>query len=153
MTKGWLTFFNTRTGNCGSRPNTRIVGGHEAVKNSWPWQVQLRTTSGFPFCGGSLVDPSWVVTATHCVTDSTPSSVKIRYFIIKKLIFPFHPFYTDNLNRLTLCFGCLFRSYDPKMCLTVFYKNIASLELKTKGYLYQKFPLALLEVNYLYAAF
>ncbi|KAL9985657.1 hypothetical protein ACROYT_G008083 [Oculina patagonica] len=73
-----VSAFALAEGNCGSRPNTRIVGGHEAPVNSWPWQVQLRSSSGFPFCGGSLVDPSWVVTATHCVTRASPSSIYIR---------------------------------------------------------------------------
>ncbi|CAH3040258.1 unnamed protein product [Pocillopora meandrina] len=72
------TFALAEAGNCGSRPITRIVGGHEAAINSWPWQVMLRYSSGFPFCGGSLIDPNWVVTATHCVTDTHPSSVKVR---------------------------------------------------------------------------
>ena len=72
-------------GDCGSRPHTRIVGGHEAAVNSWPWQVQLRSTNGFPFCGGSLIDPYWVVSATHCLKNlfgsTKPSEVKIRYEI------------------------------------------------------------------------
>lgn len=80
------------TGNCGTRPNVRIVGGHEAAVNGWPWQVQLRSYS--PFCGGSLVDPLWVVTATHCVTNASPSDFKIRYFINN---FTLHPFAKEEL--------------------------------------------------------
>ena len=111
----WLNLFNTRIGNCGSRPNTRIVGGHESVPNSWPWQVQLRTTSGYPFCGGSLVDPSWVVTATHCVTNSAPSSVKIRYLILKRYylsILTIHIILITFPERPSVCFSCLFMDFN-----------------------------------------
>uniref|UniRef100_A0AAZ3Q082 chymotrypsin n=1 Tax=Oncorhynchus tshawytscha TaxID=74940 RepID=A0AAZ3Q082_ONCTS len=44
----------------------RIVNGEEAVPHSWPWQVSLQQTSGFHFCGGSLINENWVVTAAHC---------------------------------------------------------------------------------------
>lgn len=50
-------------GNCGSKPSVRIVGGTVAAQNSWPWQAMLQTTSGFPFCGGSLIAPQWVASA------------------------------------------------------------------------------------------
>ncbi|KAL9986065.1 hypothetical protein ACROYT_G000134 [Oculina patagonica] len=66
---------------CGSRSSssaTRIVGGTEASVISWPWQVMVTDNSGLQFCGGSLVDPSWVVTAAHCLPGRTPSSIKIR---------------------------------------------------------------------------
>ncbi|KAL9985794.1 hypothetical protein ACROYT_G008239 [Oculina patagonica] len=65
-------------GSCGIRPHTRIVGGVNAKHGDWPWQVQLRTTSGFPYCGGSLVAPQWILTATHCVRGKSPSSIVIR---------------------------------------------------------------------------
>jgi len=48
-------------------PEERIVGGEEAVPHSIPWQVSLRRKSdNFHFCGGSLLDPTTVITAAHC---------------------------------------------------------------------------------------
>ena len=65
---------------CGSRPNarSRIAGGSVARVNSWPWQVMLIRSSGDQFCGGSLVDPYWVVTAAHCVSDESSYSIKVK---------------------------------------------------------------------------
>uniref|UniRef100_A0A8C9XBL0 chymotrypsin n=1 Tax=Sander lucioperca TaxID=283035 RepID=A0A8C9XBL0_SANLU len=45
---------------------SRIINGEEAVPHSWPWQVSLQYSNGFHFCGGSLVNKNWVVTAAHC---------------------------------------------------------------------------------------
>ncbi|XP_076595172.1 chymotrypsin A-like [Chaetodon auriga] len=45
---------------------SRIVNGEEAVPHSWPWQVSLQDYTGFHFCGGSLMNENWVVTAAHC---------------------------------------------------------------------------------------
>lgn len=71
----------THLGDCGSRPLTqaRIVGGTEAAVNSWPWQAMLLTYRGrTQFCGGTLVDPLWVVTAAHCVVVLRPSDMFVR---------------------------------------------------------------------------
>ncbi|KAM8735456.1 trypsin-2-like [Acanthopagrus schlegelii] len=42
----------------------KIVGGHECTPHSQPHQVSLN--SGYHFCGGSLVNENWVVSAAHC---------------------------------------------------------------------------------------
>ncbi|XP_031708467.1 chymotrypsin-like protease CTRL-1 [Anarrhichthys ocellatus] len=48
----------------------KIVNGQNAVSGSWPWQVSLQDGSGFHFCGGSLINQYWVVTAAHCRVSS-----------------------------------------------------------------------------------
>ncbi|TRY84522.1 hypothetical protein DNTS_001284 [Danionella cerebrum] len=42
----------------------KIVGGYECQPYSKPWQASLN--SGYHFCGGSLINENWVVSAAHC---------------------------------------------------------------------------------------
>ncbi|XP_042279816.1 trypsin-2-like isoform X1 [Thunnus maccoyii] len=46
----------------------KIVGGYECTPHSQPHQVSLN--SGYHFCGGSLVNEYWVVSAAHCYKSS-----------------------------------------------------------------------------------
>lgn len=62
------------SGSCGQPAiiprSSRIVGGEEATPGSWPWQVLLTSSStgtSSQFCGGSLLNDRWVLTAAHCV--------------------------------------------------------------------------------------
>ncbi|PIO16305.1 Chymotrypsinogen 2 [Aquarana catesbeiana] len=50
---------------------SRIVNGVTAIPGSWPWQVSLQTSTGFHFCGGSLINRQWVVTAAHCAVTTS----------------------------------------------------------------------------------
>jgi secreted trypsin-like serine protease len=55
----------------------RIVGGFTASQGDDPWQVALidaRIRENDVWCGGSLVDRQWVLTAAHCVDNGTPPS-------------------------------------------------------------------------------
>ncbi|XP_070586456.1 mast cell tryptase-like [Erythrolamprus reginae] len=45
--------------------STRIVGGQPASEGSWPWQAGL-SVFNITFCGGTLIDEKWVLTAAHC---------------------------------------------------------------------------------------
>ena len=51
-------------------PSSRIVGGKETSIQNWPWQVGLQSPhDGSIFCGGSLLNKEWVITAAHCIHD------------------------------------------------------------------------------------
>ncbi|XP_023248086.1 chymotrypsin-like elastase family member 2A [Copidosoma floridanum] len=50
----------------------RIFNGKPSRRGSWPWQVSLQLLHpklGFigHWCGGVLIDQSWVLTAGHCI--------------------------------------------------------------------------------------
>lgn len=47
-----------------------VIGGHEADKNRYPWQVLLNNRQYSTMCGGSILAQSWIVTAAHCVVDA-----------------------------------------------------------------------------------
>ncbi|KAM5303530.1 trypsin [Glossophaga mutica] len=47
-----------------SDDDDKIVGGYTCGRNSIPYQVSLN--SGYHFCGGSLINNQWVVSAAHC---------------------------------------------------------------------------------------
>jgi Trypsin/Fibronectin type III domain len=52
-----------------------IIGGTTANITDAPWQVGLLRGQGssydYQFCGGSIINEEWVVTAAHCLADHT----------------------------------------------------------------------------------
>uniref|UniRef100_A0A672RP68 Transmembrane protease serine 9-like n=2 Tax=Sinocyclocheilus grahami TaxID=75366 RepID=A0A672RP68_SINGR len=60
---------------CGRAPlNTKIVGGQNASAGAWPWQASLHR-AGSHFCGGSLINNEWVLTAAHCFANTSRSDL------------------------------------------------------------------------------
>ena len=69
-------------GGCGNKPaGSRIVGGNQAPKDAWPWQAMLASTGGSQFCGGSLIDEQWVLTASHCVDGEVARGIVVRWVV------------------------------------------------------------------------
>uniref|UniRef100_A0A668UST4 Peptidase S1 domain-containing protein n=1 Tax=Oreochromis aureus TaxID=47969 RepID=A0A668UST4_OREAU len=126
--------------------NTRIVGGQVAPDGSWPWQVSLQT-SGSHFCGGSLINSQWVLTAAHCfqTTDQSGLSVNLGRQTLQgsnpnavsqtvtQIII--HPNYNSKTNDNDICLLRLsspvtFTSYISPVCLaasdSTFYSGVNS---------------------------
>jgi len=54
--------------------SSRVLNGRVAKDGAWPWQVALMKKGSKPgfvsqFCGGTMLQNEWVLTAAHCVVD------------------------------------------------------------------------------------
>ncbi|XP_057634737.1 ovochymase-2 [Chionomys nivalis] len=47
---------------------SRIVGGSQVEKGSFPWQVSLKQKQKH-VCGGTIISSQWVITAAHCMAN------------------------------------------------------------------------------------
>ena len=80
-------------------PNVRIVGGVEAVPNSWPASVLIEFSVSGSFyvqelnknidasyssrCGGTIIDRKTIMSAAHCVIDTFDQEYNGKIYKIK----------------------------------------------------------------------
>ncbi|KAL0111980.1 hypothetical protein PUN28_013305 [Cardiocondyla obscurior] len=56
----------------------RIINGENVARGEIPYQVSLQQpNSRFHFCGGSIINSNYVVTAAHCVEGKTVADIMI----------------------------------------------------------------------------
>ena len=54
-----------------------IVGGTTSAAGAHPFMASLQDASGFAFCGGSVIAPTFVLTTAHCVPDGDATGLSV----------------------------------------------------------------------------
>jgi hypothetical protein len=49
----------------------KIIGGSSAGLSNWDWVVSLRDVNNTHFCGGSIINEWYIITAAHCLQHKT----------------------------------------------------------------------------------
>ncbi|PKL84520.1 MAG: hypothetical protein CVV22_12515 [Ignavibacteriae bacterium HGW-Ignavibacteriae-1] len=70
-------------------PEFQIIGGVNADIEDYPWQVAIFSVRADgkleqQMCGGSIIDPYWILTAGHCVQDDAHKTQKIVAHITRR---------------------------------------------------------------------
>jgi len=114
----------------------RIVGGEPAADGEFPWQVSIRQIGNIGathFCGGTIINENWVMTAAHCCAGQTPHFMHIVAGGIKLNSYEFeeetrdvdniirHPEYDSQGLTNDIC---LLKLSDP-LQMTDYIKSIA----------------------------
>ncbi|XP_010081488.1 PREDICTED: coagulation factor IX [Pterocles gutturalis] len=116
------------------KTGTRVVGGSDSMRGEVPWQVYLVDSQGVGFCGASIINEKWVVTAAHCLNagdnvtavageynTNEDDNTEQRRKVVK--ILP-HPTYDATINKhhndialLELDQPLSFNSYVTPICI------------------------------------
>jgi trypsin len=89
--------------------NRKIVGGVAADIKDHPWQVALSIPwpGGSMFCGGTLIQDKWVLTAAHCFSPANQAAPRVKAGVTNPELGPWietgkvfvHQSYNDKTNE------------------------------------------------------
>ncbi|CAF0944902.1 unnamed protein product [Didymodactylos carnosus] len=101
-----VTYKCNPSASCGCSKNSailnKIVGGEIAIQQSWGWAVSIRR-SGSHICGGSVISPTFILTAAHCITNGLSVVVGIDKLTDKGQTRPISRIYSHpSYNTKTL---------------------------------------------------
>ena len=54
-----------------------VINGTPGSTSTYPWIVHLADSDGNQFCGASLISPTWVLTAGHCLLNAAGDAIDI----------------------------------------------------------------------------
>lgn len=55
----------------------RVIGGSTAENGQFPWMVEMLFLNNEHLCGGTLIHPSWVLTAGHCAIIAEDADMRL----------------------------------------------------------------------------
>ncbi|GFO33008.1 serine protease [Plakobranchus ocellatus] len=106
--------------------NFRIVGGEDAQRHEFPWQVFGRHT-----CGGTLIDDQWVLTAAHCLENDEVYYLRTvfnHYDWLQVAVGLLDIQVENSSNLLSVADFYTYGDYNPSMYLI---NDIALVKLKS----------------------
>ncbi|NXU52641.1 CFAI factor, partial [Turnix velox] len=116
---------------CGLRNHTltrrkRIIGGQNATKGEFPWQVAIKETTNegtTVYCGGVYIGGCWVLTAAHCVRANRVHQYRVWVAMLDSIRYN-SEVDTFRLNKLII---------HEKYNASTYENDIALLELRSSG--------------------
>ncbi|XP_043210235.1 coagulation factor IX-like [Amphibalanus amphitrite] len=137
---------------CGVR-QTRVVGGTDATAGQFPWQAGIVSTGNTrSWCGGSVINNRYVLTAAHCTDGKDASQIQVmlgdlrigttdageqRYSVVQIIE---HPQYTSasgsgwDFSLLKLDREITFSSTISPVCLAEAGQTYADVTAIASGY-------------------
>jgi secreted trypsin-like serine protease len=87
---------------------SRIIGGEVARAAEFPWQVAIYvdTVDGKFFCGGSLLNREWILTAAHCLYNGRLYTIQLGSTTLQ----------SGDANRVVVATSTavIFPNFDPE---------------------------------------